>query len=197
MGFLKKVRWVYLVSSLILVVLGILCLANPALIAGALCYVAGVLLLIFGIAKVVRYFASRSALVDSLIVGVLLAMLGFILVTRPNQVLEMIFIFIGILVLLDGVIKMKNSFDARTAGAKDWITLLVFSIIVMGFGVIIVANPFTGYVPIIILGIAILTDGLQNIYAALRVAFLGIRKKNALDQKIVSVEDYRLDEENE
>lgn len=195
MGFLKKIRWMYLAASLVLVALGLICLVNPAFIAGALCYVAGVLLLIFGIGKVVRYFASRSALVDSLIVGVLLAMLGFILVTRPEQVLEMIFIFIGILVLLDGVVKLKNSFEARSSGSGDWIALLIISIIVMAFGVIIVANPFTGYVPIIILGVAILIDGLQNAYAAVRIAFIGRRKQAPLVRKNVTVDEFHVGED--
>lgn len=196
MNLFKKIRWGHLVASLILVALGVVCLANPAFIAGAICYVAGVLLLGFGIIKVVRYFASRSSLVDSLIVGVLLAMLGFILVTRPAQVLEMIFVFVGILILLDGVVKLKNSFEARSSGNKDWIVLLVISIIVIGFGVIIVANPFTGYVPIVILGIAVLIDGLQNLYAALRIVF-GIGKRNPpLTEKSVSVENYSVDRED-
>ncbi len=196
MNLFKKIRWGHLVASLILVALGVICLANPAFIAGAICYVAGVLLLGFGIIKVVRYFASRSSLVDSLIVGVLLAMLGFILVTRPAQVLEMIFVFVGILILLDGVVKLKNSFEARSSGNTDWIVLLVISIIVIGFGVIIVANPFTGYVPIVILGIAVLIDGLQNLYAALRIVFGIGRRKPPIAEKSVSVENYSVDRED-
>lgn len=196
MSFLKKIRWIYLLSSLVLVALGIVCLVSPQLIAGALCYVAGALLLVFGIGKVIRYFASRSSLVDSLVVGVLLAMLGFILVTRPDQVLEMIFVFIGILLLLDGIVKVKNSFEARASGKGDWIALLVIAVIVLALGVVVVANPFTGYVPIIILGIAVLVDGLQNLYAVLRVAFPEKEGKKRLE-KNVTVEEYSVDSEEE
>lgn len=196
MSFLKKIRWVYLVSSLVLVGLGIVCIAAPQFIAGVLCYVSGALLLVFGIGKVIRYFASRSSLVDSLVVGVLLAMLGFILVTRPDQVLDMIFVFVGILLLLDGIVKLKNAFVARAGGKKDWTVLLVISVIVLAFGIIVIANPFAGYVPIIVLGVAVLVDGLQNLYAALRVSFLEKEGEKRLE-KNVTVEEYSVESEEE
>ena len=43
MGFLKRIHWLYLASSLVLIALGVVCVANPAFIATVICYVAGVL----------------------------------------------------------------------------------------------------------------------------------------------------------
>lgn len=196
MGFLKRIHWLYLASSLVLIALGVVCVSNPAFIATVICYVAGVLLLIFGIGKVIRYFASRNAFVDTLVLGVLFGMIGFILITKPDQVLNLIFIFIGILILLDGIIKLKNSFVARAGGSRDWIGLLIVAVIVMAFGVIIIANPFGGLVPIIILGVGVILDGLQNAYSAFR-GVLPLQKKaedKPMVQKNVSVDDYNVDE---
>ncbi len=191
MGILKKIRWAYLLVSLIPVGLGVLCMVNPALIAGVICYVAGALLLAFGLIKVVRYFVAKTAVVDSLVVGVLFAMIGFILMFRKEEVMNLIFIFIGILVLLDGVIKLKHSFEARALGSRDWLALLIWALVVMGFGILIVADPFVGNVSIVILGVTIVLDGLQNVYSALRSLF-PLAKPDSLVrvQKNVTVEDY-------
>ena len=171
MGILKKIRWAYLLVSLIPVVLGVVCIAFPGFIAGIICYVAGSLLMGYGLVKIIRYFAAKSSVVDSLIVGVLFAMIGFILVFRRDELINLIFIFIGILVILDGVIKLKKAFEAKSQQTRDWLALLIWALIVMGFGILMVADPFTGYVPIIILGVAIVLDGLQNVYSALRTLF--------------------------
>ncbi len=191
MGIMKKIRWAYLLVSLIPVALGVVCIAAPGFIAGVICYVAGALLLCFGLVKIVRYFAAKSAFVDSLIVGVLFSMIGFILIFRKDEVINLIFIFIGILVLLDGVIKLKHSFEARAGGSRDWLALLIWALIVMGFGILMVADPFTGYVPIIILGVAVALDGLQNVYSALRTLFPASRPGTmATVKRKVTVDDY-------
>lgn len=198
MGILKKIRWAYLLISLVPVLLGVVCIIFPDVIAGIICYVAGALLLVFGVGKVIRYFAAKSSFVDSLIVGVLFAMIGFVLIFRKDEVINLIFIFIGILVLLDGVVKLKRAFEARSASARDWIALTVLAVIVMGFGILMIADPFTGYLPIIILGIAIVVDGLQNVYAALRDLFPASRPASSAPAKVpknITVEDFDVEGE--
>ena len=199
MGFLKKLRWSFLGASLILVALGVICLVNPGFIAQVICYVAGALLLAYGVLKVVRYFASRTALVDSLVMGVLMGMIGFILITRSQEVISLIFVFVGILILLDGVVKLKNTIEVRAAGSKDWIALLIAAIIVIAFGILIIANPFEGVnIPIIILGIALIVDSIQNLYAALRVLwFSGSRNTAVYMKKSVEIKEYSVDSEDE
>ena len=198
MSILKKIRWAYFLVSLVPVLLGVICIAVPDVIAGILCYVAGALLLVFGVGKVIRYFAAKSSFVDSLIVGVLFAMIGFVLIFRKDEVINLIFIFIGILVLLDGVVKLKRAFEARAAFARDWIALTVLAVIVMGLGILMIADPFTGYLPIIILGISIVVDGLQNVYAALRNLFPVSRPASSAPVKVpknVTVEDFDVEED--
>ncbi len=168
---MKNVRWLYFFASLIPVALGIVCIVVPGFIAKVICYVAGALMLGYGLVKVVRYFASKTPAVDGLVLGTIFGMLGVVTLLRPNEVLNLIFTFVGILLILDGVIKLKNTFVAKSKGGRDWIALLIIALIVMGFGILIVANPFTGLVPIIILGVAAVIDGLQNVYSALRVLF--------------------------
>lgn len=198
MKILRKLQWAFTLSSAVLIALGIFCIVRPGLVQNILCYVAGALLMVFGIAKVVRYFASRSSFVDSLIVGVLLALIGFVLITQAKAVISLIFAFIGILILLDGIVKLKNAFDARAAAMRDWVAMLVFSVIVIAFGVLVIANPFEGAsVPIIILGVSLLVDGLQNLYTAFHAAYWAGRAEQSISpaDRPVSVQNYTVDEE--
>lgn len=195
MGILKKIRWAYLLVSLVPVILGVICIAFPGFIAGIICYVAGSILMVYGLVKIIRYFVAKSSVVDSLIVGVLFSMIGFILVFRRDELINLIFIFIGILVILDGVIKLKKAFEARSQAARDWLVLLIWALVVLGFGILMVADPFTGYVPIIILGVAIVLDGLQNVYSALRTLFPASRPGTApRASRNVTVEEFDVHE---
>ncbi len=185
---MKKVRWLYFLASLIPVALGIVCIVVPGFIAKVICYVAGALMLGYGLIKVVRYFASKTPTVDGLVLGTIFGMLGVVAILRPNDVINLIFTFVGILLILDGIIKLKNTFMAKSKGGRDWVALLIIALIVLGFGILIVANPFTGYVPIIILGVAAVIDGLQNVYSALRVLFPVSKPANENLPKTVTAE---------
>ena len=169
MASLKKIRWAYLFLSLIPIALGVLCIVNPGLILNVICYVAGGLLLGAGLIKLVQYFSGKAPQADSLVLGALFAMLGVILIFRKDEVLDLIFIFIGVLLLLDGIVKLKNSLEAKGKGAQDWIVLLVVALIVAAFGVLIITNVLKGNVLIVILGISVIIDGLQNLYSPRRL----------------------------
>ncbi|MBO5221016.1 MAG: DUF308 domain-containing protein [Clostridia bacterium] len=172
---MKKIRWFYLISSLAITAVGIVLICVPEFIASVLGYIAGAGLILFGIAKVIRHFFSRADIVDSMLVGVLLAMFGFVIIrselSNVSVVMNDIYMFVGILIFLDGVFKLKNAFQSRKAKQKDWIGVLVGALIVMAFGILIIANPFgTVNVTIIILGVSVLLDGLQNLYSVIRYA---------------------------
>ena len=196
MASLKKIRWAYLFLSLIPIALGVLCIVKPGLILNVICYVAGGLLLGAGLIKLVQYFSGKAPQADSLVLGALFAMLGVILIFRKDEVLDLIFIFIGVLLLLDGIVKLKNSLEAKGKGAQDWVALLVVALIVAAFGVLIITNVLKGNVLIVILGISVIIDGLQNLYSAFRgvLSVSGPKKAPKAEEKVSA--EYTLDGEN-
>lgn len=196
MASLKKIRWAYLFLSLIPIALGVLCIVKPGLILNVICYVAGGLLLGAGLIKLVQYFSGKAPQADSLVLGALFAMLGVILIFRKDEVLDLIFIFIGVLLLLDGIVKLKNSLEAKGKGAQDWVVLLVVALIVAAFGVLIITNVLKGNVLIVILGISVIVDGLQNLYSAFRgvLSVSGPKKAPKTEEKVSA--EYTLDGEN-
>lgn len=168
----QKIRWFYLVSALVIMGVGLLLICAPGFIASALGFIAGGGLILFGIAKVISHFFSRAALVDSMLVGVLLAMFGFILIVCRTVVMDYVYMFAGILILLDGMFKLKNAFQARRAKQTDWLGVLISALVVMAFGILIViiTNFFSGNVIIVLLGVSVLLDGMQNLYSVVRYA---------------------------
>lgn len=190
MNFLRKIRWSYAVASLLMIVFGTVFIVAASFIKSALCLISGIVLTVYGIVRVVRHFIAKDPFVDSLLVGVLLAMFGFILITRADQVIDMVFIFIGILLLLDGVCKLKNAFESKGAGQRDWVGVLIWAMVVMGAGILIIIDPFDGTLPLIVLGVALILDGGQNLYGVIRSAiYRKAAYETVLQAEVLSVED--------
>lgn len=193
MSLLKKMNWGFFCASLVLVVLGVICIVLPGVISAAICYVAGALMMIYGVLKVGGYFASKTHLMDSLIVGVLLALIGFIMIYRHDEVINFIFTFLGILLMLDGVVKLMRAFEARGAKQKDWLAMLICAVIVLGAGVLVIADPFKGSnVAVILLGVSLILDGLQNLYVSIRAAYWLNRTQKEADA--LKLNDYTVNE---
>lgn len=182
---MKKIRWFYLVSALAIMGVGLLLICAPGFIASALGFIAGGGLILFGIAKVISHFFSRAALVDSMLVGVLLAMFGFILIVCRTTVMDYVYMFAGILILLDGIFKLKTAFQARRANQTDWLGVLIAALVVMAFGIliIIITNFYSGNVIIVLLGVSILIDGLQNLYSVVRFALFAEAKEAPAEER--------------
>lgn len=170
MGFFKKLRVANLIAALILVAVGVVFLFAASFIRESLCMIAGIALMVYGIVRIMRHLINKESFVDSMLIGVLLAMFGYILMTKGTDVVAEVWKFMGILIALDGVFKLKESFEAKGASQKDWIAVLICSLVVMGFGILVVVNPFSNIVAVIILGIAMILAGGQNVYASIRKA---------------------------
>lgn len=173
MKFLKKISLSDLLPSLVLMLVGLVFILIPGIVFSALGYIVGGALLLFGGMQVVTSLAAHGALGFSGVTGVVLAVFGVIVLCFQKTILELIFIVIGILILLDGLAKLLSALAAKAVGQRDWLFLLVWAILVMGFGILILANPFqSSNAVVIFLGISVLVDGLQNFYSVFRRAWV-------------------------
>lgn len=181
MNFLKNVRFPNLLPSFVLILIGLVFLCIPGIVFTALGYIVGGALLLFGVMQIVTALAVRKTFGFSGIFGVLCAAFGLIVLRYQQTILETIFIVVGILILLDGLWKLLPAFVAKRLGQRDWIFLLIWAVLVMAFGILVIANPFqSSNAVIVLLGVSVLLDGLQNLYSVLRNAFFG---KNSAGKK--------------
>ncbi len=160
----------YAVSALQLV-LGIVLIVKPEMSATVLCRLLGVCLLIAGFVRLVGYFSRdlyRLAFQFDLAYGILTMVLGLLMLLRTEAVVRFLLPVVGILVLLDGLLRLQTALDARGFGIQRWWLILVAAVFVGAFGLLLLLQPDAGLTAaMILLGVALVLDALLSLAAML------------------------------
>ena len=88
----------YIVMSVILCMVGLLFIARPGISVKVIGYALGIMMIVFGCIRLVGYFSRdlfRLAFQYDLQFGTLLIALGVIVLVRPRNVMNFIFIALG------------------------------------------------------------------------------------------------------
>ena len=161
----------YIAVSAALCFFGVLLIVKPEISLAAFGLFTGIVLIIFGIIKIVGYLSRdlyRLAFQYDLACGILVIALGIMVILEPNDVIETICIAVGITFLLDGLLKIQISIDAKTFGIRQWWLILSVALLTVVIGVLLVFRT-SGSVRalMVLLGISLLADGIMNLTTVL------------------------------
>jgi uncharacterized membrane protein HdeD (DUF308 family) len=161
----------YIVFSIVMCLFGLGLVIWPDVSLQVFTVCTGVTLVAFGIIKVIGYFSKdlyRLAFQYDLAFGVLIIALGVLVMVKPNTVIDTICIAIGLVFLMDGMLKIQISIDARTFGIQQWWLVLVIAIAAVIIGGMLVFHPgLSSRVIMVALGIALIADGVMNMVTVL------------------------------
>lgn len=157
----------YILLSVALCVLGGVLIAVPNFSAALLCRLVGVTMLLFGAVKIIGYCSKdlyRLAFQYDLAFGILLIALGGILLFRPDTMVQIICIIMGVCVLADALLKIQISIDSKAFGLEKWWLILVAAILTGVAGFLLVLRPMeSARAVMILLGVTLITEGLLNL----------------------------------
>ena len=164
------------------VLIGIFLLMNPEGFTRAVIIIFGVVMLLTGIAHLIRYFRGRKAGVSSgftMGVAIVALVIGAVCVFASGAIIgliSIIAILYGIILIIAGCFKVQSFFDVRRVGLTNTgtILMLISGIIMIVFGVILIIHPFgTIEVLLQVAGVILIIE------AVLDVVFLILSAKNA------------------
>lgn len=161
----------YIAVSAALCFFGVLLIVKPEISLAAFGLFTGIVLIIFGIIKIVGYLSRdlyRLAFQYDLACGILVIALGIMVILEPNDVIETICIAVGITFLIDGLLKIQISIDAKTFGIRQWWLILSVALLTVVIGVLLVfRTPGSVRALMVLLGISLLADGIMNLTTVL------------------------------
>ena len=86
----------------------------------------------------------------------------------------------GIFVLVDGVLKIQTALDAKTFGLTTWWMIILLAMATCICGLLLIFKPFESAVAMmILLGITLLIDGIQNLWVGIYT--VKVSKRNVID----------------
>lgn len=132
--------WCFLLLGISLIVIGSICIAEPLIGSIASVLFLGFLLLAGGITQVVSSFwAGRwSGMLFHLLIGVLYAVVGYMIIDAPGVSLAVLTKFIAIFLIVSGIIRIVASLVERF---HDWGWVLVNGMITLILGLVINRQP--------------------------------------------------------
>ena len=161
----------YIVTSLVLCAAGIILICFPKLSASAIAVTMGVLMIAFGIIKLIGYFSKdlyRLAFQYDLAFGLLLITLGIIILLKPSNVIGFICVVLGISTLADSLFKIQMSFDAKSFGLNKWWLILLIAVLTAVIGLALIIHPLkSSSVLIVLIGISLLAEGILSFITVL------------------------------
>lgn len=161
----------YIVMSAVLFLLGMLFAVRPDISIKIIGKVLGAALILFGCAKLIGYFSKdlfRLAFQYDLQLGIVVFVLGLILILRPSDVIDLMFVAMGIALLADSLFKIQIAFDSRKFGISRWYGIFILAIVAAIISLVLVFKPSeSARVLTILLGVTLVAEGILNLFVAI------------------------------
>ncbi len=130
-------------TSLLLVVLGLVMLFAGEVQLVYFCYGAGACLLVWGIWLISRYFLRHEFQETTnygFSIGTLVVILGAVDLIRAKEIAESLPDYLGIIVLIEGVVMLQNTVQLKNLRGKLWAVSLLFSLLSVAASLVILLD---------------------------------------------------------
>lgn len=160
-------KFISLIVSIAIVCFSIFIIIQPEISVLVAIISLGSIVLIDGLLHIISYFRkSREERTISieLIRGILSSLIGLMIIINPVMFSSFLPIIIGIWIVIQSIVKLQFAFTMKAVSEKNWIIVLLLSIITLLLGLFIIFNPFSIVVALTtICGIILLISEILNI----------------------------------
>lgn len=135
----------YLVISAVFYIAGIAYMLMPDVTPLAICTISGIILIAYGVIKMIGYFSKDLyclAFQYDLACGLFLIVFGVIALARSQQIIPHLSMGLGALILLDSLLSVQMSKDAKRFGLETWYVILAAAIAAGVCGGVVIISPF-------------------------------------------------------
>lgn len=173
--FVEGMKKNYFISAILTIALGAVLVIWPDWSGRILCYLLGAaLILMGGIQLIVCIRAERIGFYSkfSMLMNIILILLGAWVCIRPDTVLSLVPVIIGIVMLIHGCMDLQFTMDIKHAGSGKWWIALIFALVTLTLGVFLVMHPFLAFeITMLIIGIGLLYDGISDLVLMIVAAY--------------------------
>lgn len=171
---LKKIKTNVIVSAFICIALGVILVVWPGLSVKVVCMAIGAVLVINGISRLLNFIFGRDGSMFSqmnLVMGIIITVIGGWILLQPGTIIAMIPILVGIIIVIHGINNLQQSVSLCQSRYDKWWVALILGIITIGFGVLLIFNPFAAVDTLIrFIGLFLVYDGASDIWIMSRVS---------------------------
>ena len=187
-NLLKKLKTNVVISAVLCILLGLVLAIWPGMSMHIVCITVGSVLIIGGLMRLVESFIARDGSMYTqlnMIVGIIFAVVGIWIVVKPEKVLAIIPIIMGIVIALHGLNNLQQAASLCQGKYDKWWIALILGLVTVGFGALLIFRPFAALdTAVTLLGIFLVYDGVSDLWIVSRIS----RTARALRQEAEAVD---------
>ena len=159
------------VTSLVYIALGAALIAEPGLVEDMFSYLLAGSAIVIGLLKLIGYLITKVETriaedTNGFALGLSLMILGAFILMESAMFIMLIPFVLGFMITFKGIEGLQNLLNLRKFGYGMNKVLLIVSLVITGFGILVMINPFsTKKVLLAMLGIGLLVSGVFDIIA--------------------------------
>lgn len=159
----KEMKWEALSTGVLYIVLGVMALALPEAMEKILGYMIGVVLIVGGAVSMISYLlrdAHQNYYHNDFLHGLIGIAAGILVLVKMDIIIGLISFLLGVLVLVSGCSKLQDVIDMKRLECGNWIIMLIIAAVNVGFGILLICNPFSWTILLFrLLGIGLILSG--------------------------------------
>ena len=166
----KNIKRELVFADIAMLVLGLLMVIFPKQSPDVICITAGIFLGIWGLIKLVTYFAAKKTAPFTsfgLVEGATLAGFSVFCILSPQVLKDFIEIVLAIVLLISAVMKIQYTVDFLRLKEKLWYLPLLGAAVSIALGVFIFIDPFKNHFLMLFIGISFLVNGAWDILSVI------------------------------
>ena len=94
-----------------------------------------------GVFAILNYLSEKKSKL-TLTLGIIAAFSGIVICLAYRQIMSVIVFFLGIFLLIGGIVDLVNSFYIAASRHRSWILTVILSIASIVLGIVSITNPF-------------------------------------------------------
>ena len=169
---IKQYKMEMVFVALLCTVLGIVLAAWPEATIDLLCKIFAAAIIIMGIVQITSYLVKRDGYPVSAILGVIVLLVGVWIFLQPHKLVSFVPIVIGVILVVHGLQDLQIALETKRNGYIRWWIMTIIAVLSILFGIVCIINAF-GMVALTfrIIGIALIYDGLSDLWIALKAVW--------------------------
>ena len=180
--FFQKTKPINILTAVLLIILGILLIANPTGAVLTVCRIVGCILFIGGVVLLLMFIGRKGWETGStwdVVIGVLGAVLlaiGLFIIIRPGTVVGFVGILFAIILFFHAFYDMREMRNLKRMNDERWWISLICAAVTFLMGLWILLSPITvPAIMTILTGVFLIFDGIVELFLAVRVQQVGKR----------------------
>lgn len=166
---MKRVNFYLIITALLLIVLGVVCLVNPVEIFNSMAWIAGLIILLTGVTSLIFGLKAQEHLPNSgstTLLAIFQIVVGIMMIGHNVLAAAAIVAVFAIWVMFEGISLAVLSMDYKRSGYDRWWLMLIFGVCSLVLGFLALRKPeateaFIG----VLLGLGIFANGIERIVA--------------------------------